>query len=140
MIEIVKFNSHNDVLYRQALEIRKTVFIDEQRVPVELEVENEEQATYYLMLLHGKAIGTARRRDTAKGIKLERFAVLPGYRNKAYGTSMLEEVLEDLRQSDRPVYLHSQINAVKYYERQGFVRQGEIFEEAGILHYTMVLQ
>ena len=139
MIEIIQFNVNNDARYRQALEIRKTVFIDEQRVPVELEVENEEQATYYLMLLDGKAIGTARWRDTAKGLKLERFAVLPDYRDKNYGTGMLQKVLEDLLPLQKPVYLHSQIKAVKYYERQGFVKQGDMFEEAGIMHYTMVL-
>ncbi len=140
MIEIIQFNVDNDARYRQALEIRKTVFIDEQQVPVELEVENEEAATYYLMLLDGKPIGTARWRETEKGIKLERFAVLPQYRKKAYGTKMLEKVLEDLQPVQKPVYLHSQIKAVKYYERQGFVKQGDMFEEAGIMHFTMVLQ
>ena len=140
MIEIIKFNKDNEARYRQALEIRKKIFIDEQQVPVEMEVENEEQATYYLMLLDGKAIGTARWRETEKGIKLERFAVLNEYRNKGLGTAMLKKVLSDLKGKNKSVYLHSQLPAIPYYEREGFEKRGAMFEEAGILHYTMTLK
>ncbi len=137
MIEVIRFSMDNDALYQEALGIRRKVFIEEQQVPVELEVENEAQAAYYLLRLDGKAIGTARWRETDKGIKLERFAVLPEFRNRNLGTAMLEKVLSDLEAVKQKIYLHAQEKAVSYYQRQGFTIRGDKFVEAGIVHYEM---
>lgn len=140
MNQVISFSISDKTHYNQALEIRKKVFIEEQKVARDLEVENEEEATYYLLLIGEKPVGTGRWRKTSAGIKLERFAVLPEYRNRSLGTMILRQVLEDLKSESGKIYLHSQLKAVPYYERQGFVKQGEKFEEANILHYTMVLK
>jgi len=138
MIQIIPFLFSNQKLYTKALEIRQKVFIEEQEVERSLEVENEEVSHFYLLILDEKTIGTARWRNTSKGIKLERFAVLPEYRNKKYGTVLLKKVLEDLSEKKEKIYLHAQLNAVTYYERQGFIKEGEMFVEADIKHYLMV--
>jgi predicted GNAT family N-acyltransferase len=138
MQKVISFNIADKTRYNQALEIRKKVFIEEQQVARTLEVENEEEATYYLLLLDEKPVGTGRWRKTPKGIKLERFAVLPEYRNQNLGTEILKEVLKDLKHYNEKVYLHSQIKAVPYYQRQGFVKAGDMFEEANIQHFMMV--
>lgn len=138
MIEIIPFSFADKKLYQKALEIRQKVFIEEQKVERALEVENEESSRFYLMTMAGKAIGTARWRHTSNGIKLERFAVLPEYRNKNYGTLLLKKVMEDLTEKKEKIYLHAQLNAVTYYEREGFKKEGEMFVEANIKHYLMV--
>ena len=138
MIKIKSFNIDSEKLYRQALEIRRKVFIDGQNVDPALEIENEEKCTHYLLFLDNQPIGTARWRETKKGIKLERFAILDEHRNLGYGSIILEKVMADILPLGRMIYLHSQLQAVNYYKRQGFIKTGEIFQEAGIDHYLMM--
>jgi predicted GNAT family N-acyltransferase len=139
MIHIRSFTIEDNLEYQQALQIRRTIFIDEQKVPVELEIENEEQAKYYLIFDEGKPIGTGRWRRTKEGIKLERFAILPARRNKGTGSILLKHVLDDLKEESSTIYLHSQLPALNYYLKHGFVTVGEVFVEAGIEHYKMIL-
>jgi len=138
MQKVISFTIADKTHYNQALEIRKKVFIEEQQVERELEVENEEEATYYLLLVDEKPVGTGRWRKTPEGVKLERFAVLPEFRNKNLGTVILKKVLEDLKNKKERVYLHSQLKAIPYYQRQGFKKHGPMFVEANIKHYMMV--
>lgn len=138
MIEIKTFNLEDSAHYRLALEIRHKVFIDEQNVPPGLEVENEDSCMFYLLFQDKTPVATGRWRETGNGIKLERFAVLSGHRNKNLGTLLLKKVLADLKDSGKTIYLHSQLRAVPFYEREGFRKVGDMFEEAGIQHFTMV--
>jgi len=140
MIEIKFFTSEDKALYDKALEIRQQVFIDELNVDPTLEIENEEFCQFYLIFVDSKPAGTARWRETEKGIKLERFALLPGFRNLGTGTILLKRILDDVITLNKKIYLHSQLNAVRYYERQGFVKSGDIFTEDFIQHYLMVFQ
>ena len=139
MIEIKRFSTEDKNLSEQAFAIRRKVFVDEQGVDRNLEYDKEDQSHHYLLLLAGKPIATARWRETEKGIKLERFAVLPEFRNRGFGELILEAVLNDVKPSGKTVYLHSQSRAVPFYERNGFVGEGEMFVEAGIEHYFMKL-
>lgn len=120
--------------------IRTRVFVEEQKVDRELEYDHEEESYFYLLYFDGNPVATARWRETEKGIKLERFAMLKEYRNKGLGTELLKAVLEDVGKLGKRVYLHSQLKAVSYYEREGFEKVGERFTEAGIEHYQMELK
>lgn len=137
----VRINKITDAAQlEQAFEIRQTVFVVEQQVDSELEYdEYEEIATHFLASVEGKAVGTARWRKTAKGIKLERFAVLAAFRNKGIGSRLVETVLNSLP-PEPYVYLHAQLSAISLYEKFGFQKVGPQFEEAGIQHYKMVLK
>jgi predicted GNAT family N-acyltransferase len=134
---IKRFSSDDKTLAEQSLTIRTKVFVGEQGVDPALEYENEEEAHHYLLFLGEKAIATARWRETEKGIKLERFAVLPSFRNRGIGEIILKAVLEDIMPMEKPVYLHSQVKAVAFYQRNGFYKVGEQFTEAGIEHFLM---
>lgn len=119
--------------------IRQLVFVEEQEVAPDLEYDEfEETSEHFLALLGEEPVGTARWRRTPNGIKLERFAVIKDHRNKGVGGKIVETVLENIP-SRTNVYLHSQLPACSLYERFGFVREGDLFEEAGIMHYKMVL-
>ena len=63
--------------------------------------------------------------------------MLPELRNHGLGEIILKEVLKDVMKPGKVVYLHSQLRAVTFYERNGFVKQGEIFYEAGMGHFLM---
>ena len=140
MIRIVSFPYTDQELFKQAFAIRQAVFVNEQGVPAELEYDGHEaEATHYLLYYNETPVGAARWRKTGHGIKLERFAVLPGYRNKGLGDALVKKVLEDVMPLHTPVYLHSQLPACNLYKRAGFVIVGEVFYEAGMAHYKMVL-
>ncbi len=123
-------------LMELAWQIRKKVFVEEQRVDEAMEWEHEEESTHFLAYSGGQAIGTARWRDSGKGIKLERFAVLSDFRNKGVGAALLEAVLADVPKDQR-IYLHAQAAAENFYGRHGFKPLGPLFYEAGIGHYLM---
>ena len=129
-----------------AFTIREQVFVREQNVPAELEYDphDRQPATrhYLARAADGTPAGAARWRQTDNGVKLERFAVLPAFRNRAVGSALLKQVLADVRQEmpEALVYLNAQLRAVPFYERHGFGKVGEEFEEAGIQHYKMVLR
>ena len=137
MYEVKRFTANDKEIADKAFAIRKKVFVEEQGVDASLEYANEEAAHHYLLLLAGKPIATARWRETDKGIKLERFAVLHEFRNRGIGEIILKEVLRDVATLGKKIYLHSQLRAVPFYERNGFEKAGEIFTEAGIEHYYM---
>jgi predicted GNAT family N-acyltransferase len=138
MIEIKKFRKTDTDLFNRALEIRKRVFVDEQKVPPDLEYDEfENESHHYLLFFNDVPIATARWRKTDEGIKLERFAMLPDFRNKGLGSEILKRVLRDVSSLGIKIYLHAQIMAVSYYERAGFKKKGDVFVEAGIEHYLM---
>lgn len=122
----------------QVFSIRRIVFVEEQHCPVALEYEHEEVSTHFLATCEGVPAGAARWRRTDKGYKLERFAVLKHFRGRGVGKALVLAVLADLPATARPVYLHAQLTAVDFYRRLGFVPEGDVFEEAGILHTRMI--
>lgn len=128
-----------------AFTIREIVFVQGQGVPADDEYDqHDRQATtrHYLARVDGQPAGAARWRPTDKGVKLERFAVLDGFRNHGVGTALVQQVLADVRAevpAAAQVYLHAQLQAVPLYERTGFQKVGAMFEECDIQHYKMVL-
>jgi predicted GNAT family N-acyltransferase len=117
--------------------IRREVFVDEQHCPPELEWEYEDESTHFLAVVDGVPAGASRWRKTNKGYKLERFAVLKPFRGHGVGQALVQAVLDDLPADAIYVYMHAQLQAVTLYQRFGFVKVGEQFEEAGIQHFTM---
>ena len=127
-----------------AFTIREKVFQEEQGVPAAKEHDEHDRrdARHYLARIgDGTPAGAARWRETENGVKLERFAVLAGCRNQEVGATLLHAVLADVQAElpDADVYLNAQLRAVAFYERHGFRTEGEVFEEASIQHYKMVL-
>lgn len=138
-IEIRKFTLRDEhALARIALTIRTEVFVHGQQVDPALEYEHEEECTHYLLFADGKAVATARWRETEEGIKLERFATLSEHRSRGYGKAILERILSDTLPFEKTVYLHAQLPAVEFYRRNGFRIIGEMFSEANIEHYKMI--
>ncbi|EHQ29900.1 GNAT family N-acetyltransferase [Mucilaginibacter paludis] len=119
--------------------IRREVFVGEQNCPPELEWEFEDESIHFLATVSGVPAGASRWRKTDKGYKLERFAVLAKFRGAGVGQALVQAVLDDLPADAHYVYLHAQVQAASLYERFGFKKVGEEFEEAGIRHYKMVM-
>ena len=140
MIEIKKITFDDSELMQIAHQIRHEVFVIGQNCPADLEYEFEEESTHFLVFDNGTPYATARHRKTEKGYKLERFAVLESKRGKGYGRHVLIAILDDLKDFKDKIYMHAQKQVLPFYEKLGFVKEGEIFEEAAIMHYKMYLK
>ncbi|MEM6641533.1 MAG: GNAT family N-acetyltransferase [Bacteroidota bacterium] len=127
---------------KKAFAIREEVFVGEQGVSAADEFDEfEEEAHHFVALDHeGNPIGSARWRMVPKGIKLERFTVKKTLRSQGLGSQLVETVLSDIAMEAKKntyLYLHSQLAAVPLYEKFGFQKEGDQFDECGIMHYLM---
>jgi predicted GNAT family N-acyltransferase len=139
-IEIKTCRGRGSRVYDDAVLLRTMVFVEEQQIDARLEIdENEEVASYVVVYSDGKPASTGRYRQTEKGIKLERFATLPAYRGGGLGRIVLNEIMTQAGVFGKKIYLHSQETAVGFYQKNGFVVEGDEFYEAGIKHYRMVV-
>jgi len=119
-------------------EIREKVFIMEQNVPQEVEIDQyEESSNYIIALLDKKHIGTARWRKTEEGVKLERFAVLKEKRGLGIGNKLVKFILNKVK-NEPQVYLHAQDHVIPFYQKFGFYPVGDHFYEGGISHQKMI--
>ena len=123
--------------YKDILEIRKKVFVEEQNVPLNIEIEHEEDSKHVICFIDQLAVGTGRWRKTKNGIKLERFAVLTDFRNKGIGKEIVNFILSEIS-SNNTIYLHAQEAVVDFYKKLGFKVSGKKFYEADILHSKMI--
>ncbi|MGH8249992.1 MAG: GNAT family N-acetyltransferase [Steroidobacteraceae bacterium] len=116
--------------------IRREVFIDEQRVPESEEWDGEDNASVHaLARLNREPVGTGRLSSAGK---IGRIAVIAGLRGRGIGALILRRLLEAAHDRGiREPYLHAQLQAVPFYEKFGFRGEGEVFDEAGILHVRM---
>ena len=133
-LQVVDWHHRQDALKA----IRKSVFIDEQHVPKDLEWDGQDNDCIHF-LASVNAIPVATARLTAKG-QIGRMAVLRKYRGIGIGSRLLAAVIEQARQSRfEQVFLHAQVNVIGFYEKCGFSAEGDIFIDAGIEHRTMRL-
>ncbi len=129
-------------LYDLCLDIRMKVFVDEQNVPADVEVDEYEDVCTHFVLLDdaGEAAGTVRYRPLEDGlIKVERMAVLKDHRGKKYGYDLMEGVHRHARSAGHlKSKLGAQVHAIPFYEKLGYeVSSGE-FDDAGIPHKYMI--
>ncbi len=123
-----------------ALDIRRVVFIEGQDVPEQRERDGlDVGADHYVGYVADNPIATARVRHIEEGTaKIERVAVLPGHQGRNYGYSLMQYVLDHLReQGTENVVLEAQTYAQAFYERLGFTATGGVFQDANIPHIKM---
>ena len=122
--------------------VRKEVFIHEQGVPAELELdEYDPLAVHALAYQDGQCIGTGRLIELDNGrAQIGRLAVLVQFRGGGTGKQILETLVRLARsQGTKLIILHSQIAAIPFYEKLGFKAEGPIYDEVGIPHRNMIL-
>jgi len=122
----------------QARQVRDAVFVEEQKVPRDIEWDEYDSSSRHVIARDsdGGAIGTGRLLPDGH---IGRMAVLADWRGKGVGRALLERLLEGARlRGHAHLALHAQTQASGFYRRFGFVEEGPEFMEAGIPHRTMV--
>jgi predicted GNAT family N-acyltransferase len=119
--------------------VREPVFVIEQKVPIEEEWDALDPICHHVIArdTQNQPIGTGR---LTPEHKIGRMAVLKEWRGKEVGAALLQALIDKARELNLPeVSLNSQVSAIGFYEKFGFVSYGDQFEEAGILHRKMKL-
>ncbi len=116
--------------------IRDKVFIQEQQVPQALEWDEfDKQCLHVLVTDNHKPIACGRIKSNGH---IGRMAVLKEYRQQGIGRDILHALIEYAEINHlKKVYLHAQISALPFYEKQGFITCSEEFLDANIPHKTM---
>jgi predicted GNAT family N-acyltransferase len=119
-----------------AAPIRFTVFVEEQRVPREIELDEMDERCLHAVAFHENLpVGTGRLLPDGH---IGRMAVLRQWRGRGIGSGILNALVEQARQrGDREVALSAQVHAVAFYRAHGFVEEGAEYLEAGIRHQSM---
>jgi predicted GNAT family N-acyltransferase len=129
--------------------IRRQVFIIEQAVPEELDLDGlDDQAWHVLIQNEEQPIATARlllepdNLHLGKNVgRIGRMAVLEQFRRQGHGQELLKALIKKGNELGvYEFYLHAQLSAKTLYEKFGFMAEGEVFDEAGIAHQTMRLK
>jgi predicted GNAT family N-acyltransferase len=139
-IETQPWSEARDAAYA----IRCAVFIEEQGIPTELEIDDYDPiAEHALAFVDGQCVATARiyldEQDPSKA-KIGRMAVLKGFRGQGIGTALLGEAIRAGMMQGASVFeLHAQQSAAPFYAKLQFKPDGAIFDEVGIPHQRMRL-
>src|SRR5699024_4632143 len=135
LVKIATSQEERNTLY----DIRKTVFVEEQLVPVEDEIdEYEEEAIHFICYVDEEAVGAGRLRFVDDYGKLERICVLKAFRGKSIGKKIIAKMEDEIRQQKyTKAKLHAQQYAEKFYEKLGYHTFSEPFMDAGIPHVAM---
>ena len=117
--------------------VRRIVFIDEQRVPEELEWDDDDPLSPHALGLDASGNAIATGRLLADG-HIGRIAVLREWRGRGVGAALFEHLMSAARRHGHDiVYLNAQTHASGFYARYGFTVSGAEFIEAGIAHVAM---
>lgn len=132
--------------YQRALALRKQVFVDEQNIPLDLEVDDYEEECLHWLICdeNDNPVAVARSREYQEGcqmrpvLKLERIAVDKAQRGQKLGDLIMQQLIgyADKEGYDQ-ILLSSQEPVVGFYEKLGFETEGDRFIDAGAPHFWM---
>ena len=136
-ITVKLVETENDM--EAAVGIRFRVFVDEQAVPPEIELdEYDAVATHAIALLDGAAVGTGRVIIEDGSARIGRMAVDQSHRRAGVGGLLLRFLEDEAREQGAAEFvLHAQEYVKAFYAGHGYEEHGETFMEAGILHVEM---
>jgi len=119
-----------------AAPVRFRVFVEEQGVPAEMELDASDPLSRHALARWGEVVvGTGRLLPDGH---LGRMAVLAEWRGRGVGAALLQALMDEaVRRGMRRLMLSAQTHAIGFYARFGFVPEGAVYDEAGLPHQAM---
>jgi len=116
--------------------IRFTVFVEEQGVPRDIELDEQDAGSLHAVVFEGaKPVATGRLLPDGH---IGRMAVLKAWRGRGLGALMLKSLMNRAKErGNREILISAQVHAVPFYRAHGFVLEGGEYLEAGIRHQAM---
>ena len=140
MGEVTVRRARGDTEVERAIALRTAVFVDEQGVSREDEIDGQDDVALHLVAVAGDAeiVGTCRLLAAGEKIKLGRMAVARAHRGAGIAGLLLDAADREARAlGGRRIVLGAQLPAIGVYERAGYVAHGDVFLDAGIEHRWM---
>ncbi len=124
-----------------AFALRHEVFVTEQQVPPEIEIDEEDPHAWHILAIQGdEAVGCARVIIHGTDAHIGRLAVKRTCRGQGIGAEICRFIISYCReQGCTYLWLHSQTHAIAFYKKLGFAPEGDVFYEAGMPHVRMSL-
>ncbi|MBN8207271.1 GNAT family N-acetyltransferase [Bacillus sp. NTK071] len=122
-----------------AFKVRYTVFVEEQNVPADLEIdEHEKDAIHFVAYDHSTPVAAGRIRVLDQKAKVERICVLRSYRKTGLGQELMNTIEKQAKKLElSKTKLNAQLTAVGFYKKLGYETVSGEFMDAGIPHVTM---
>lgn len=122
-----------------AHKIRKEVFIKEQGVPYDIEIDGTDSYAISLVLYYdSNPIATGRIIMIEDNYTLGRICVLKEYRNKKVGVQLVDALCDKAYSiGAESIHIHAQSAVLDFYKKLGFIPYGDEYKEAGIIHKSM---
>jgi predicted GNAT family N-acyltransferase len=135
-VEIAKSEEQLEDVFQ----VRKTVFVKEQNVPLEEEIDEFENQSTHFLLYDGILPAGAGRFRLVDGVgKVERICVLETVRGKGAGREIMLAIEQYAAERAIPkLKLNAQTYAIPFYEGLGYQIVSDEFMDAGIPHKTMI--
>lgn len=126
--------------WQQTSELRLQVFVAEQGVPEALELDEwDNSAQHFIAIKDQTVIATLRLVLKQDKAKLGRLAVLKSFRNQGIATELMQQAMQFCQQqSMTTITLGAQLTVQDFYAKLGYQTVGDIFDDAGIAHITML--
>ena len=119
--------------------LRLTVFVEEQQVPIDIEMDDRDAYCRYAFAHIDDTLAGAGRIDLEKEGKIGRVAVYPQYRHQGIGRAIMAALEQEAASRGlTEVWMHAQESAFSFYEVLGYRHVDALFQEAGIVHGKMV--
>jgi predicted GNAT family N-acyltransferase len=142
-LEVKSTTDLDSQIHHDSVQIRTHVFVEEQHVPANLEVDADEgKATYFVVYDAGLPVATARILPEGTGYHVQRVAVEKAYRKHGLGKMVLNAIIAYAREQNVAfLKLGAQLQAIGFYKTLGFqLTDQPEFLDAGIRHREMQLQ
>ena len=127
----------------EAMKIRIPVFVEEQKIPKENELDKNDKISYHAVLYDNHIPVACGRLYYTDGIAhIGRVAVLKEYRRKGYATAVCKKLIDvavSLKESEI-IELGAQKYVVELYEKLGFEIVGDEYLDENIPHFKMVMK
>lgn len=128
-----------DALAGPATQVRMDVFVEEQRFPATVELDEFDAVSLHAVVFDAQDSAIATGRLLPDG-HIGRMAVVKSARGSGVGGMVLQALIEAGRQKGfKELVLSAQTHAIGFYQRYGFVEEGEIYLDTGVEHKTMRL-
>ncbi|MEZ2720781.1 GNAT family N-acetyltransferase [Paenalcaligenes hominis] len=124
-------------LKQDATAVRFEVFVQEQNVPAEIELDEFDPFCIHAVVYGslGEPVATGRLLPNAH---IGRMAVKASYRGQGLGGQVLMTLMQEAKKrGDSTVFLSAQLQALGFYKTFGFQPFGEIYQDANIDHRMM---
>ncbi|MCH8558097.1 MAG: GNAT family N-acetyltransferase [Balneolia bacterium] len=123
---------------KELMEVRTSVFIEEQMVPVKDEIDEFDPVSYHVLITdeNDKPVGTGRLNPEGQ---IGRMAVLKEHRGNGIGDMMMRHFMKKALNEGRTIIeMSAQTHAIPFYSKYGFTTVGRVYDEVGIPHQKMV--